>query len=353
MISAIKGLLSLISRDLKAEYISSFKRERITVEGDKIAYVMLAANYNNLGDIAITKAQEEFLRENLPDYHIVIVPYDKTFQYYHSIKSTINDRTIITLIGGGNSGSLYEFIEWPRRFILRHFRNARIISFPQSVFYEQSLVGQLKRIAYIRLCKKCRNLTIVAREKISYDTYKAMFGDSVHIMLTPDIVFSLKHITEEKKSNGCVFVFRDDKEKLLTDEQQMQITEKIKKNYEIITYSDTCNVKIEGNGYQELMDFLRMLEKHELVITDRLHGMILSYIAHTPCIVLDNNNHKIMSTYNTWLSDNQSIILCDNQTDIEGLDSSLHEDNWQNTSRMSAAFDELKELMKGRKYGNN
>ncbi|MDK8210749.1 polysaccharide pyruvyl transferase family protein, partial [Bacillus subtilis] len=41
----------------------------------------------------------------------------------------------------------------------------------------------------------------------------------------------------------------------------------------------------------------------EVVLTDRLHGMIFCAITRTPCIVFNNYNHKIESSYNDWLKD--------------------------------------------------
>ena len=38
----------------------------------------------------------------------------------------------------------------------------------------------------------------------------------------------------------------------------------------------------------------------QLVVTDRLHGMIFSLIMGTPCIVLGNNHHKVKATYATF-----------------------------------------------------
>ncbi|MGH2097437.1 polysaccharide pyruvyl transferase family protein [Aerococcus urinaeequi] len=58
-----------------------------------------------------------------------------------------------------------------------------------------------------------------------------------------------------------------------------------------------------------VMDKLKEISKHELVITDRLHGMIFAYLTDTPCLVFDNNNHKISQTYDTWLKNNTNIIL--------------------------------------------
>ena len=39
----------------------------------------------------------------------------------------------------------------------------------------------------------------------------------------------------------------------------------------------------------------------ELVITDRLHGMVFAALTGTPCIVFSNYNHKVKGTYD-WIS---------------------------------------------------
>jgi exopolysaccharide biosynthesis predicted pyruvyltransferase EpsI len=45
------------------------------------------------------------------------------------------------------------------------------------------------------------------------------------------------------------------------------------------------------------------------VVTDRLHGLIFSVIHGTPCVAIENSNHKIRSTWQTWLSDLPSVRL--------------------------------------------
>ena len=45
------------------------------------------------------------------------------------------------------------------------------------------------------------------------------------------------------------------------------------------------------------------------VLTDRLHGMIFGIITGTPCVVIDNKNHKISEVYNSWLKDYSNIKL--------------------------------------------
>lgn len=318
-IDIIKTKLKIIYSYLLALAIAYLKPEKLNLKSSKVAFIMFAANYNNLGDIAITKAQTEFLKLNLSkDYEIVPISVEKTFHVYKSMKKAINKDTIITLIGGGNSGTTYEFIEWPRRFVLTQFKNCRIISFPQSVYYGESDRDNLYKNEFINICKRCNNLTLIAREQQSYDIYKEMLGNSVRILLTPDIVFSLNEI-EKTDRKGVSIIFRNDIEKAIDSKTEEKIKNYCKiKEYQV-TYDDTCDVHITGNGFYELRAFVNKIKKKELVITDRLHGMILAYITGTPCIALDNNNHKIKSTYDTWLGDCGRITLIDEDDDLDGI----------------------------------
>ena len=280
---------------------------------------MLAANYNNLGDIAITKAQTDFLRRALPaEYEIVTVPVEDTFKVFSSMKKVVNSDSIITLIGGGNTGSLYDFVEWPRRFILKHFSKCRIISFPQSVYYEENDKGRTQKKEYIRLCRKCKQLTLVAREQQSYHMYKDMLGDTVECLLTPDIVFSLQY-SKEHQRNGIGLVLRNDSEKADIGNIAQTVLEYGRNHSVDVTDNDTCNIHISDNGFNDLENYLDVISSKELIVTDRLHGMIMAYITGTPCLVFNNNNNKIGSTYETWLKEQNYIRLISSLTeeDIE------------------------------------
>lgn len=332
---------------LKASLISLFKRKKIESKSNKVAFVMLAANYNNLGDIAITKSQEEFLKEILPnDYTIIVVPYNETFNVYYSMKRLVNQDTIITLIGGGNSGSLYEFIEWPRRFILEKFKKYKIISFPQSVYYEETKLSNYYKKAFVNRCKKCSNLTLIGREYDSYEKYKNMNLENVNIMLIPDIVFSMKcnffdEISENPK--GIALAFRNDIEKKLTPDEEYKIYKIAEKIGDEISYLDTCDITIEGNGYSELNNYLNILNSNGIVFTDRLHGMILSYISGVKCVVFDNNNHKIRATLQTWFVNNPCVKHynnCKMIPDCYVLDSLSY-----GTNSFDSEFEKLKEVI--------
>lgn len=262
-----------------------------------------------------------------------------------------SENVLITLIGGGNSGSLYDFIEIPRRFILKHFKNYRIISFPQTIFFDDSEQALAVKTEFFKVANKCKNLTLVAREKNSDKIY--MDNTKVRVLLTPDIVFSYeKYVkrSESRQANSVAFVLRDDKEKALDVEFQRNLIESVEKRFDKVEYMDTCDVEYKEDNAQKLLDdYLMRLQSISLVITDRLHGMILSYITKTPCIVFDNNNQKIESTYNTWLQ-GQNIVRLFNSGGVEELNQ-LIDDMMNQTKYVSVnldeKFDPLRKVVKG------
>lgn len=284
------------------------------------AYVFISADYGNLGDVAITYAQKLFLKEQLKNYEIIEVPSKETYAYIKYIKKIIKPNDIITLIGGGNMSNKYDGIEESRRMVVKEFKRHRIISFPQTIEFDDSTYGKvsLKRTKKIY---KHNNLILFAREKMSFETMKKTFGDK-EIYLTPDIVMYLKGkiIKKDNIRKGIGICFREDKEKSIEDslkDKILDIVKDDKKEY-FDTYIDNDKF-IYDKRYSNLMNFIKKIASKELVITDRLHGMIFCYITNTPCLVIDNANHKIKSTYDTWLKKCSYIKLVNNKISIKDI----------------------------------
>ena len=318
----------------------------------KYAFIFFAADYNNLGDLAIIVGQKKFLMSLIgEEYTVIKINEADTYNWIGEIKKLPSENVLITLIGGGNSGSLYDFIEIPRRFILKHFKNYRIISFPQTIFFDDSEQALAVKTEFFKVANKCKNLTLVAREKNSDKIYAD--NTKARILLTPDIVFSYEKYVKprgSRQANSVAFVLRDDKEKALDVEFQRDLIESVEKRFDKVEYMDTCDVEYKEDNAQKLLDdYLMRLQSISLVITDRLHGMILSYIAKTPCIVFDNNNQKIKSTYNTWLQ-GQNIVRLFNSGGVEELNQLI--DDMMNQSKymsvnLDEKFDPLRKVVKG------
>lgn len=326
-----------------------FKRKKInyTSKKDKI-FVMLSANYNNLGDIAITLSQKQYLEDKYGShYEIIEIPVEDTYKCYLDMKKNITDNSIITLIGGGNDGSLYDFIEEPRLFILKKFNDYKIISFPQSVMFENTQSGNYYLKKYRLLASKCDNYTIVAREKKSYDRYLS-YNINSKLLLVPDIVFYFDRGNSNDRDGICI-IMRDDKEKSINANFQASILRYLKENEFKYDIKDTCSISINNNREEVLNSYCQNLSTKKLVITDRLHGMILSYVTNTPCIVFNNNNDKIKSTYETWLTKQNLIYLVETESleEIKKIINKINDNKKNDRMDLKDCYRDLEQAIQG------
>lgn len=291
--------------------------ESVIVASKKHAFFFLAADYGNLGDVAITYAQTKFIQD-YSDYNVVEIPISQTLEGYWFVKRNIKPKDIITLVGGGNIGNHYEQIEIIREIIVKGFRNNKIISFPQTFDFSDDKSG----IKFLSKAKKIYNshkdCTLIAREKVSFDRIKQHFPHC-NVVLTPDIVMSLNGNEKSESRNGAVFCMRNDAEKKISDADSRKLREIVSGYFKTVSDYDTHIGKNklspeERNG--ELKKIWSAFRAANLVITDRLHGMIFCYITSTPCIVINNNNHKITGCYK-WIQDKSNIVLLENYDGTE------------------------------------
>lgn len=52
----------------------------------------------------------------------------------------------------------------------------------------------------------------------------------------------------------------------------------------------------------QLQEFLDAFRRAQVVVTDRLHGMVFSAVTGTPCVVFGSKSHKVRATYECWMS---------------------------------------------------
>ena len=302
MIKEIKKILKI--------YV--FNKKIKVNKNEKKCYILMSADYGNVGDLAINYAQRKFIQENIKDYKIIEIPLQDIYSMYLSMKKNLNEKDIFTVIGGGNSGDIYVDFEERRRFIYSKFKSNKIISFPQSIIFSNTEYGKkqlnLSKVAY----SSNKNLCIFARESKSFEIYQKNFKDN-NIFLVPDIVLSLKEKRNFDRKNITICL-RKDKEQNLKEENKKELLKEIEKKYGKLTYKDTHlgDVKVSIELREKILkEYFDEFSRAKVIITDRLHGMIFSVITGTPCIVLNNNNHKIEYTYKNWLKDVNLISFLD------------------------------------------
>ena len=274
------------------------------LKGKPKCIVTMAANYGNLGDVAITYAQELFLKDRLPNFEIIDLPINKTITHLKALRNVCGTRDIVTIVGGGFMGDLYPSNEIVRLLIISTFgRSNRIISFPQTADFSDTLAGNYMLKRAQRVYSFAKNLELWAREERSYMFMKTHFPAN-KVFLTPDIVMSLDQRGDTTGRKGITFCLRRDKEKnSRTDDLISAIQREVKD--ENVTYYDTHigNVRLScEERITELNKIWEHFRHSRLVITDRLHGMIFAFITGTPAIVLPGNNPKIEDSYK-WIKD--------------------------------------------------
>lgn len=275
----------------------------------KKCFVFLAADYGNLGDVAITYAQEKFLKDNFPGYTIVDVPISKTLSDLKTLQNICSSDDIVTIVGGGNMSDLYFDIELLRQMVVKAFPNNRVISFPQTMFFSDSLSGNYLKRQAVKVYSRHINLTITARERWSHEMMKSILPSC---KLIPDIVMTLDKREPISTRKGITFCMRNDIESGISQEFKEELRLQLANQYDIVDY----DTHIGRGGLsirereQELNKIWSQFRSSEWVITDRLHGMIFAYITGSPCIVLPNNNYKIEGCY-SWIKDCGYIFYTD------------------------------------------
>jgi pyruvyl transferase EpsI len=308
----LKEFLSLRPIQDKSEYRQIHDSRKI--------FIFLAADYGNMGDIAITRAQSMMLKKHYPDYQIIEAPLGETFEKLKTVRKICGPADIITIIGGGNMGDMYYYLEMIREFVIKAFTKNRIISFPQTINFSDTHKGK-KALALARKnYSSHKNLILMAREENSYSLMRGYFPKA-NVLLTPDLALTLDYFHESDKREGLIVCMRNDLEKKLTGIQHDQILHYFANKYKTLRYYDSYINKerlSKTEAIEELEKILHSFSTAEMIITDRLHGMIFAYITGTPAVVFPNANQKIEGSFK-WIK-NCGYIKFANSIDVDYID---------------------------------
>lgn len=267
-------------------------------------YVLGTPQHTNLGDSAIVLSEISFLKQcGIREKRIKEVTTEEYKEYKDILKARIRKSDKIFLHGGGNMGDQWFGEELLRRDMLSTFEKNKIIIFPQTIFYSDTTKGQKEEKNSISFYNR-NNLTIVAREYMSFERMKYLYPNA-NVLLTSDIVLSTnKDIfgVKQQERKGILLCLRSDMEKAMSLAEHKMIKEFLEKNNCQVRVTDMyseCAVT-KKNRYDCVKRKMNEFATARLVITDRLHGMVFSAITGTPCIVFGNYNYKVEGTYE-WI----------------------------------------------------
>ncbi len=281
----------------------------------KPVFLIFTPEHENLGDHAIAYAEKLILDDlNIPFYEVT----NKQIEMldYYKLMNSFNG-ALVLITGGGNLGSLWTWIEDINRQIIINNPDSRIVILPNTIYYGESE----EDLRYLEESKKIYNshnaLYIYAREENSYNFMKDIYSN---ISLVPDMVLSLNHKTDIVR-NGCILCLRDDTEALFSEEDLnriRQISDKLFDGNVICSNTFVENPVSVSERQNEIKAKFNVFSAAQLVITDRLHGMIFAAVTGTNCIVFDSKSPKLRGCYE-WIKHLGYIRFADSISDIEDI----------------------------------
>lgn len=264
--------------------------------------------HDNLGDHLIALAELDYLRSLNSEVDIFDIPTEMVFFYSQTIRESLNPDDIIFINGGGWMGTLWKQDEFFMQQILHLFNNYKIIVFPQTIYYD---AFDARKNDVLTSAKEIWHSTpkavLCVRDEASYQyAINEMGLEKERCLLLPDA--ALLYRAEKsfvKKEHKILMCLRNDKEQILPLDVKSEIEQFIRSMNYCYLHTSTLTKKVVSLNERRILVEKKIKEfaTAQLIITDRLHGMILAFLANTPCIAIDNRTKKVFGVYNAWLSD--------------------------------------------------
>lgn len=294
------------SKDQIREYKN--KLQYIRQNPNKYVYLIGTPNHSNLGDHLIALAEISFLTNNT-HMDVMDIPTEMFQIYKRTLRDIIPRSSLVFITGGGWMGDVWPIEERTLESIMMTFYQNNTLIFPQTVYYQrpeiEERISRRARISFM----KCRNVVLCVRDMGSYNYCITHYNNNV--ILCPDIaLYYKKELKQNRKKKKIGICFRDDREKnkhlSAYDIMQKCMFEDI----EFVRLSTISESNIScSERKSKVNELIDIFHDCSLVITDRLHGMIYSFLAETPCIAFDNKTCKVSGVYELWLKSSPSIVL--------------------------------------------
>lgn len=308
--------VNLIRRRLKITLSHSQPPKDWPAKGPRVI-IALAADYGNLGDVALTVAAIELAAKHLPNHTPYLLTAGNVFNDLKSTARASGDDDVVLIVGGGNMGNRYMRLEQARIEVIKHFSRQRVISLPQSCEFSNNHAGEKAAFISAKAYAQHRNLVLFARDNISLYRMQKIFSNC-RVILAPDCVHLLKPY-KPIKSSTALALLRTDQESGLGKEGHHRLTQFLVNNVQEIEFSDTAYEPKGNFGFHEnkLREFLPVIAESNRIITDRLHGMIFSELHGISCIGIEGSNSKIRDYYETWLKSYPHLVLVKRPEDVQ------------------------------------
>jgi len=286
------------------EDLRSTVRERLgaLLEGVSRVHILDFPDHQNIGDSAIFAGEMHYLRSR-PDITVVAIDSFATFTGRCDLEGHAH-----FIHGGGNVGGLYPKHDRNRERIAGLLGpEAVLIQAPQSVWF----VDEAASSAYHNSFDGRSGFRIGVRDRESAERLRdpraLLCPDSFHLYPdydppepTTDVIILAREDIESASSAPGVATF-DWPAARLTDRLLQNIRERTIGWPAVQDALRPSEERWVEQADSRVRRGLELVSRGSIVVTDRLHGMLLALHAGRRVVAVDNSNRKLSSYAAAWL----------------------------------------------------
>ncbi|KAH9493127.1 hypothetical protein Btru_022418 [Bulinus truncatus] len=306
---------------MNVEIIEEAQRVLINLLTDLIGpikHVMLMeiATYQNKGDPAISAGEVMLLRK----MNLTIVYYCETstcnsiehMKKEEVISKNFTKDTIAILMQGGGNLVGNSSSDETREKIMNRYPEHRIILLSQSILLHTSSESLMKAQ---KIYTNRTNISIFLRDRQSLEIAKKHFH-GVRLILAPDLAFGLGKLPRQLAPIYDIVWLR------VMDEESSKYTLPVFPKHISVHVSDWVDEWKSNVGSRDFESFflaafsgINFLQRGRVVVTDRLHGHILSTLLNIPHVLIDNPPYLKLSSFDkSWTASLENTVLINNGT---------------------------------------
>lgn len=314
--------------------------ERLLSRGTKVALLDFP-NHNNVGDNAIWLGEKAALRKIGVDivYQCDIYSFSEK-----ALRKRLGKEGVVLLHGGGNLGSVWPEHQMFRERIIELLPEMRIIQLPQSVHFDDDS----QKIRFGQIAKAHKDFHILLRDHASLNTLKEL---DLKVELCPDMAFAMGPVAQTNKAVvDVVWLSRSDHESAGGKMKKMsfkiekldwlqgepgrfysrfspKFTVRVRRLFQSIFRKSKLfrdhlwgmnSVSFDLLAQRRFRRGTRILCRGKIVLTDRLHGHIVSTLLGKPQVLLDNHYRKIGNYIDCFESTQEAIFYAgDDKSQVE------------------------------------
>jgi exopolysaccharide biosynthesis predicted pyruvyltransferase EpsI len=269
-------------------------------------------DHSNVGDSAIWLGETAFFAK-----HGLSPNYCSNLKTHVSneMKNAIGDGTIF-LHGGGNFGTIWKAHQDFRIDLLQRFPGQRIVQLPQSIHFDSP--DNVHETA--KAIERHGNFVLLMRDQPSLEFAQRHFW--CETSLCPDMAFYLGALKRKPPTLDLFYLLRTDLEKSISglpehhahsfkvddwledDRLAIKTTTALSRLWDFGSPRDKARLATYGRlAKLRLQRGIDLLSSGRVVVTDRLHGHIMSTLLGISHVALDNNYGKLGNFIDAWTRD--------------------------------------------------